>query len=433
MRRIAAILNLRNILMRVAVSPRIVRLRIRAEGKPLLGLADLPERTLEHACKIVVVRLDRIGDAVLFSSFLRELRTSAPKAEIHLVCSPVGLSVYNHCPYVNHIHVFEHGEPVCIGLALHTAREHGRLFRAAKAFAREHLAPLHADLLLAPRFEVDCYGGTHLAAFSGAKFSVSYSEKATDIRRLVNRGHDKLWSVIIPSSGVEHEVLRNAAFLNQIGVSTSQPTLEFWPTTEERNTANTFLALHKCRERPVVLAPSASEPRKQWPSEWFASVIRSLEEAGKDVVLVGSASDAPLCSSITRKLQSTRVHDASGQLTPANLFCLLQRSCGFVGNDSGPAHLAAAAGVPVVIVSCHPRSGRDDYHQSPRRFGPWGVPHHVLQPEEAIPPCADHCSADRSHCIEQVSVDQVVGAALNLLIDQGVSRASASLCASSRQ
>ena len=430
LRRVGAILNPRNSVIRVAVSPRIIGLHLWARGKPLLGLSDLPQGAVESASKIIVLRLDRLGDAVLFSSFLRDLRMSASTAQIHLVCSPAGFPVYENCPHVDRVQVFDHGQPVFSALSQRNAVDHWRLCKAARDFAHRYLEPFHADVLLAPRFDVDGYGATYLAAFSCARLSISYSEHATDIRQRVNRGHDKLWSVVIPGFGIEHEVLRNVAFLEHIGLIPRPPVLEFWPTAEERETADTFLTRHGCGEHPVVMAPCASEPRKQWAAERFAFVTRALEDAGKEVVLVGSASDAPLCSSIAQKLRSPRVHDASGQLGFASLFCLLQRSSGFVGNDSGPAHLAAAAGVPVVVVSCHPRSGRDDYHQSPRRFGPWSVPHQILRPQEAIPPCTDHCSSDRSHCVEQVPTDEVVEAALNLLVGRGTSR---SICASPQQ
>lgn len=419
LRRVRAILDPRSNVICVAASPRVIGLRIWARGKPLLGLPGLPQGSLESASKIIVLRLDRLGDAVLFSSFLRDLRMSVSTAQIHLVCSPAAFPAYKNCPHVNRVQVFDYGEAIFSALSRRSAVDHWRLCKAARDFARRHLEPFHADVLLAPRFDVDGYGATYLAAFSRARLSVSYSERCTDIRQRVNRGHDKLWSVVIPGSGIEHEVLRNAAFLEQIGLVPLPPVLEFWATAEERETADAFLARHGCGERPVILAPGANELCRQWPAERFAFVARVLEDAGKDVVLVGSASDAPLCSSIARRLRSARVWDASGQLNFGSLFCLLERSSVFVGNDSGPAHLAAAAGIPVVVISGHPRSGRNDYHQSPRRFGPWGVPNRVLQPQRPIPPCTDHCSASAAHCIEQVSENEVVEAALKFVSDRG--------------
>jgi heptosyltransferase-2 len=422
--RLPAILNPRNIMARVAVSPLMTRVHIRLAGKPLLGLSALPEGALKHAAKIIILRLDRLGDAILFSSFLRDVRMQLPQAEIHLVCSPVGFLVYKHCPYVDRIHVFDYGEPVYTALAIRTARQHWQLYKAARTFAREHLAPMRANTLIAPRFEADIYGAAYLAAFSRARYTVSYSEKVTNIRRLRNNGDDKLWSVVVPAAGIEHEVLRNAEFFDRIGILTQQPILECWPTAEEKEAADAVLA--RCRfKRPVVLAPGASEPRKQWPAERFAFVARALEKSGHDVVLVGSTSEVELCSTIASLAQSPRVKDISGQLNFNGLFCLLLRSSGFVGNDSGPMHLASAAGVPVVVVSCHPRNGDESFHQSPLRFGAWGVPHRTLQPAVASAPCVDCCSADRAHCIEQISAREVSEQILALLADESEGAATA--------
>ena len=77
--------------------------------------------------------------------------------------------------------------------------------------------------------------------------------------------------------------------------------------------------------------------------------------------------------------------------------------------------LAAATGVPVVEISCHPANGSAASANSPRRFGPWGVPHRVLQPESAQPPCVGECVADEAHCICGVTVEQVKEAITSLL------------------
>ena len=86
---------------------------------------------------------------------------------------------------------------------------------------------------------------------------------------------------------------------------------------------------------------------------------------------------------------------------------LLQRCALFIGHDSGPTHMASAAGIPVVVVSCHPRDGAAMNVQSPRRFGPWSPTARVLQPDHGTGTCVDSCSASAAHCILNVSVDDV--------------------------
>ena len=85
----------------------------------------------------------------------------------------------------------------------------------------------------------------------------------------------------------------------------------------------------------------------------------------------------------------------------------------FVGMDSGPGHIAAALGVPVVIVGVHPHGASPGHPAAPERFGPWGDPSRVLvlRPPGHHDPCRDGCEADDPHCILGLTVDDAVAAA----------------------
>jgi heptosyltransferase-2 len=78
-------------------------------------------------------------------------------------------------------------------------------------------------------------------------------------------------------------------------------------------------------------------------------------------------------------------------------------------------HIAAAAGTPVVEISCHPNGGDPLHPNSPERFGPWQVPHRILRPEHARDGCVTSCRAPVAHCIENVQVDVVIEAIESLL------------------
>lgn len=105
------------------------------------------------------------------------------------------------------------------------------------------------------------------------------------------------------------------------------------------------------------------------------------------------------------------VRETAAVLAHCSLFC---------GNDSGPMHLAAAAGVPIVEVSCHSVSGDDLHPNSPKRFGPWGVPNRVVQPETPKDDCAEGCRFEVPHCILNVRVDSVVAAIESLGVETGI-------------
>ena len=77
--------------------------------------------------------------------------------------------------------------------------------------------------------------------------------------------------------------------------------------------------------------------------------------------------------------------------------------------------MAAAVGVPVVELSCHPKSGSPYSANSPRRFRPWGEDHIVIQPEAFHGGCEEECIASQPHCILGIDVEQVKQAAVQLL------------------
>ena len=78
--------------------------------------------------------------------------------------------------------------------------------------------------------------------------------------------------------------------------------------------------------------------------------------------------------------------------------------------DSAPAHIAAAVGTPVAVLSCHPVDGSPTHRNSPRRFAPWGDPTStlVVQPGSARRPCRRWCQASQAHCILAIEQDALM-------------------------
>jgi heptosyltransferase-2 len=95
---------------------------------------------------------------------------------------------------------------------------------------------------------------------------------------------------------------------------------------------------------------------------------------------------------------------------------LLERCDLFIGNDTGAAHLAAAMRCPTMVISRHPRNGDADHPNSPERFAPWCDLGRVLQPERGLEGCTTRCMQVGPHCIEQISVHEVVLAASTILM-----------------
>ncbi|MHC5055349.1 MAG: lipopolysaccharide heptosyltransferase II [Planctomycetota bacterium] len=104
--------------------------------------------------------------------------------------------------------------------------------------------------------------------------------------------------------------------------------------------------------RFVAMAPGAAYgPAKQWGEANFAAVARTVaKDSGAVTVVVGTPADSGAAAEIARLAEGARVVDLTGRTDLVELAGVLSLGVGFVGNDSGAAHLAAALGVATVAV-----------------------------------------------------------------------------------
>jgi heptosyltransferase-2 len=359
---------------------------------------------------ILVLRIDEIGDMILTTPFLRELRRNAPQAWITLVVKPETRNLVEFCPYVNEVLVFDWR----LKGRLAELRRHARAF----VFARKHLWR-RFDLAVVPRWGVDYYDATYLAYLSGTPRRVAYSEHCSETKARLNRGYDQLLTQTFDGRGVKHEVELNLDFLQFLGGEVNDSRLELWLTEDDRAFAGKILAAHRVGDGELLIAfsPGSRAMTRCWPLERWIELGRRLKgEFEPRIVILGSEQEKELGACIEKSLGST-VINLVGCATLRQTSAILERCSLTVSNDSGPMHLAGAAGSAVVEISCHPRGG-DPYHgNSPTHFHPWGVPHIVLQPEPAVPPCSNSCNSPVAHCILGIDVESVQQAVRNLLSD----------------
>jgi heptosyltransferase-2 len=164
---------------------------------------------------------------------------------------------------------------------------------------------------------------------------------------------------------------------------------------------------------PLTLAlnPGAEYgPAKRWPAPHFAAAARALSQLRPGVrwLILGGPADRDLCAEVARSLGSTAINLA-GRTTLPQLMAALSRCALVLTNDTGPMHLAAALGTPVVALFGS---------TSPELTGP-GLPgdprHELLSLDVPCAPCfLRECPIDL-RCLNGISVPQVVAAAQRLL------------------
>ena len=137
--------------------------------------------------------------------------------------------------------------------------------------------------------------------------------------------------------------------------------------------------------------------------------MESLEQREElEFLLIGGPDEAECCEDLARRAPTRRI-SLAGKTTLLQLVALIANAALFVGNDSGPAHIAGGLGVPTVVISPFPLSCNQEHPNSPMRFRPCGPSVAIVRPAEPLAPCVQACEMDEPHCIQQVSVEQALG------------------------
>ena len=165
------------------------------------------------------------------------------------------------------------------------------------------------------------------------------------------------------------------------------------------------------------MIPLTTRQAKQWGNDRFAALGDVIQrDLDLRVVLLGTASDAAALASEVAAVMKSSPISAVGQTTVGQLAALLERAAAAVTVDSGPMHIAAAVGTPVVALF-----GATD----PRRFGPIGTGHQVLT--APVPcdgckghvPCLKRCEradgAPWGECLRTITVETVADAVREVL------------------
>jgi ADP-heptose:LPS heptosyltransferase len=121
----------------------------------------------------------------------------------------------------------------------------------------------------------------------------------------------------------------------------------------------------------AVVHPFASSLEKTWPAGHFAAVAEHLKQSGFEPVFIGSRTDdfAPFAAYST--LRGASLSEIKSLLAGASLF---------IGNDSGPAHMAAAFGLPMVVIFSA---------SNPAIWGPWKTTAEVVQSPATVAHVSD--------------------------------------------
>jgi lipopolysaccharide heptosyltransferase II len=184
----------------------------------------------------------------------------------------------------------------------------------------------------------------------------------------------------------KHKVHSYTKIAEALGARIDDPYYRLHSSVPRRDSLNKSLKLQGVSsDRPIIsVHAGAGNIHKQWTTEGFTEITDWLFSEGFQVVFVGADRDLDKTKAIMSKLNH-KAYDLGGSLSLGELMALFEMSSLFLGNDSGPMHLAAAVGTPVVGLF-----GPVDE----KRWRPLSPNSAVLRGHE---PCED-CRNQRKNC-----------------------------------
>jgi len=351
---------------------------------------------LATARRILVVRLDFVGDWILTTPFLDELRARAPRAEITAVVIDRAFAFADADPAVDRVisTTAARGRRVTVGASS---------VKALAGFIADYRKQ-RFDLALVPRWDVDFNGAAMVAYGSGAPRVVGFAETSTGTKTVTNRGDDRFYTDVVEDRANLHEAERMLTLFGAIGVRDWRERPVRAVSTAADETAAAAIMADKFTRPVLAVAPFVDQGRRTLPAPLLMPMIDRLQgRFDMDVAVIAAPIHAGRAARFAADLSGHAV-SLAGRLTLRETAAFMRRCAAAVTMDSGPAHIAAGVGLPVAVFSCHPADGDPGHPQSPVRFAPRTAAglSLVLQPRTALPPCLDGCSMDEAHCITQL-------------------------------
>lgn len=343
--------------------------------------------------KILVIRLDRIGDVVLSLPTVEAIRRRFPRASISMAVRPYTQDIVSGHPAIDEV----------IPYYYETGGRHASIIGNLR-FLRE-ISKRHFDIAFILHPSNRSY---NVPFFSGIPYRVGFKTRMPFLltHSVPDRRHE----------GLKHESEYTLDIVRAFGIrETNGLRSGIRVLDHDMREVSELLKKEGVREARPVLAfhPGASCLSKRWPIERFAQLGKKLiAENSYELIIVGGAGDLRLGETLKKEWGEHAIN-CVGQLDLKGLSALLKRCALLVSNDSGPVHIAAAVGTRTFGIF-----GRTQAGLSPVRWKALGQGHRIIQKDVGCVVCLAHrCTID-FECLKAIEVDEVFGEVKDMLDTQ---------------
>lgn len=342
---------------------------------------------------VLCIRLDTIGDVLMTTPAIRALKESHPGRRITLLTSSAGAATASLVPEVDEVIVYDAPWLKATAPRADSRPEYEMAlqlchlqFDAAVIFTVYSQNPLPSAFL--------CY--------------------LADIPLRLAHCHENPYQLLTdwvkdPEPEImRHEVRRQLDLVATVGCQTKDERMSLHVSETANRRVRELLRERGIDQRPwIIIHPGATAPSRRYPPEGFAEVAERLVLDGIQVVFTGTEPERALVEGIQAAM-AVGSSSLVGCLNLSELAALIAIAPILIANNTGPVHIAAAVGTPVV----------DLYALTNPQHTPWGVPHRVLFHDVACKYCYKSiCPEGHHHCLRLVTPESIVNAACELLRD----------------
>lgn len=367
-------------------------------------LIDAPINILPHSKhkvrmtkrRLLIVRLDAIGDFILFLDTFKEYKKLYPATdwEITFLGNQTWVDLAKKLPYADQYWFID---------CKKFSREPLYRYRLLKKVRQASF-----DVAIQPTLSRDYAVGDAVIRASNAPVRIGSAGDRSNILAWQKRRSDRWYSRLIPALDQPlMELDRNAEFIRGLGLHKFQASTPVYPidTLSQLPQESPFII-----DVPYfVIAPGAGFVEKRWSEKNFASVTESLfRRTGWTPVICGEPIEAPLAEKVTCFAPKLPWRNFVGKTTLAQMLHILNRAKLFVGNDSSAVHMAAAIGTPAVCIMGGGHFGR---------FFPYGNLNRnkIVYKKMDCFGCNWRCKYSKIRCIEDIEVKDVLEAVQSVL------------------
>ncbi|HLI91688.1 MAG TPA: glycosyltransferase family 9 protein [Ktedonobacteraceae bacterium] len=349
------------------------------------------------ARKVLLVRLDNLGDVLLMTPAFHAVKAALPSASLTLLASPIGAQVGALNPDIDEVIVYQapwmdpwHKLPQDSRREQHMIAEiKARGFDGAIIFTSFHQSALPAAYL--------CY-------LADIPLRVAASIDGPGSLLTTRHKHPER---------MMHEVERGLDLVGAIGMTTDEQDLVLSVPDLAMNVVDDLLLSHGiASHHPLMIVhPGCSMPARTYPWEMYAGIINLLvERLGAFVCVTGAEDERKLVARLLERVypEYRRSTLALAGVLPFPALCgLIRRADLTITNNTGPMHISAAVKTPVVALFA--------LTNPPEQWGPWHVAHRQLYHDVPCRLCYQRVCPYQHECLRLVTPEMVLDAAAELL------------------